>query len=232
MIDQIISTVGDFMSSLSPTIIYRYRLLMVLLCAFNALLLLFLLFRTPASIRRRDRFFLSALADIVADRFAEDAGKAFSNALNSRFPVDDDTDPRNKISGRWHVPIIGMTLDIRKERGFWRADIEGHYCGHSYADNTVMRYLDNETFDKNLYTAQGKRYWTVAYDELLDTLFIPELDMTFIRQPDTPVPDMRVQIMDVVSDEPQGHEQLHEPGAAFEELSETPGRENGNEPEK
>ena len=56
--------------------------------------------------------------------------------------------------------------------------------------------------------------------------------MTFIRQPDTPVPDMRVQIMDVVSDEPQGHEQLHEPGAAFEELSETPGRENGNEPEK
>ena len=63
-------------------------------------------------------------------------------------------------------------------------------------------------------------------------LFIPELDMTFIRQPDTPVPDMRVQIMDVVSDEPQGHEQLHEPDAAFEELSETPGRENGNEPEK
>lgn len=219
------------MSSISPAIVYRYPVFMVLLCALNALLLLFLLFRTPASIRRRDRFFLSALADIVADRFAEETGKALTKALNSRFPID-ETDPRNKIRGRWRVPIVGITLDIHEERGFWRADIDGNHCGRSYADNTVMRYLDNETFDKNLYTAQGKRYWTVAYDELLDTLFIPELDMTFIRQPDTPVPDMRVQIMDVVSDEPQGHEQLHEPGAAFEELSETPGRENGNEPEK
>lgn len=232
MIDQIISTVGDFMSSLSPTIIYRYRVLMVLLCAFNALLLLFLLFRTPASIRRRDRFFLSALADIVADRFAEDAGKAFSNALNSRFPVDDDTDPRNKISGRWHVPIIGMTLDIRKERGFWRADIEGHYCGHSYADNTVMRYLDNETFDKNLYTAQGRMYWTIAYDELFDTIFIPEMDMTFSRFPDTPVPDMRVLVKDVALAEPKIQEQSQKPEATLGELSETPFKETVNEPEK
>ncbi len=56
MIDQIISTLGDFMSSISPAIVYRYPVFMVLLCALNALLLLFLLFRTPASIRRRDRF--------------------------------------------------------------------------------------------------------------------------------------------------------------------------------
>lgn len=231
MIDQIISTVGDFMSSISPAIVYRYPVFMVLLCALNALLLLFLLFRTPASIRRRDRFFLSALADIVADRFAEETGKALTKALNSRFPID-ETDPRNKIRGRWRVPIVGITLDIHEERGFWRADIDGNHCGRSYTDNTVLRYLDNEIFDKNIYTAQGRMYWTIAYDELFDTIFIPEMDMTFSRFPDTPVPDMRVLVKDVALAEPQGHEQLHEPDAAFEELSETPGRENGNEPEK
>ena len=232
MIDQIISTLGDFMSSLSPAIVYNYRVIIVLLCALNALLLLFLLFRTPASIRRRDRFFLSALADIVAERFAEDTGKALTKALNSRFPIDEETDPRNKIRGRWRVPIIGITLDIHEERGFWRADIDGSHCGHSYTDNTVLRYLDNEIFDKNIYTAQGRRYWTIAYDELFDTIFIPEMDMTFSRFPDTPVPDMRVLVKDVALAEPKIQEQSQKPEATLGELSETPFKETVNEPEK
>jgi len=231
MIDHIISTIGDLLSSLSPAIIYNYRVIIVLLCALNALLLLFLLFRTPASIRRRDRFFLSALADIVADRFAEDTGKALTKALNSRFPID-ETDPRDKIRGRWRVPIIGITLDIHEERGFWRADIDGNHCGRSFTDNTVLRYLDNEIFDKNLYTAQGRICWTIAYDELLDTIFIPEMDMTFSRFTDTPVPDMRVLVKDVEFAEPKIQEQPQEADATLEEPSETPFKETVNEPEK
>lgn len=75
-------------------------------------------------------------------------------------------------------------------------------------------------------------YWTIAYDELFDTIFIPEMDMTFSRFPDTPVPDMRVLVKDVALAEPKIQEQSQEPEATLEELFETPFKETVNEPEK
>ena len=238
MIDQIISTVGDFMSSISPAIVYRYPVFMVLLCALNALLLLFLLFRTPASIRRRDRFFLSALADIVAERFAEDTGKALTKALNSRFPIEEETDPRDKIRDEWRDPVTGITLRIYEERGYWRADISGIDYKGIYHDCTVLRYMDSETFDKNLYMGNGKKYWTFAYDGVLDTIFIPELGMTMRRKSTFPERTLRAGITDAVDSilsdvsieaEP---EQPQEADATREELSETTFKETVNEPEK
>ncbi len=238
MIDQIISTVGDFMSSISPAIVYRYPVFMVLLCALNALLLLFLLFRTPASIRRRDRFFLSALADIVADRFAEDTGKALTKALNSRFPIEEETDPRDKIRDEWRDPVTGITLRIYEERGYWRADISGIDYNGIYHDCTVLRYMDSETFDKNLYMGNGKKYWTFAYDGVLDTIFIPELGMTMRRKSTFPERTLRAEITDAVDSILSDVSIEAEPGqpqeadATLEELSETPFKETVNEPEK
>ncbi len=238
MIDQIISTLGDFMSSLSPAIIYNYRVIIVLLCALNALLLLFLLFRTPASLRRRDRFFLSALADIVADRFAEDTGKALTKALNSRFPIEEETDPRDKIRDEWRDPVTGITLHIYEERGYWRADISGIDYNGIYHDHTVLRYMDSETFDKNLYMGNGKKYWTFAYDGLLDTIFIPELGMTMRRKSTFPertlrsdITGMVAHIMQDVTMEPET-DQPQKAEATLEGLSETPFKETVNEPEK
>lgn len=238
MIDQIISTVGDFMSSISPAIVCRYPVFMVLLCALNALLLLFLLFRTPASIRRRDRFFLSALADIMADRFAEETGKALTKALNSRFPIDDETDPRNKIRDEWRDPVTGITLHIYEERGYWRADISGIDYNGIYYDHTVLRYMDSETFDKNLYMGNGKKYWTFAYDGVLDTIFIPELGMTMRRKstfpektPHSEIAGMVGHIMQEVEMAPET-DQLQKADATLEGLSETPFKETVNEPEK
>ena len=238
MIDQIISTVGDFMSSISPAIVYRYPVFMVLLCALNALLLLFLLFRTPASIRRRDRFFLSALADIVADRFAEDTGKALTKALNSRFPIEEETDPRDKIRDEWRDPVTGITLRIYEERGYWRADISGIDYNGIYHDCTVLRYMDSETFDKNLYMGNGKKYWTFAYDGVLDTIFIPELGMTMRRKSTFPERTLRAEITDAVDSILSDVSIESEPGqpqeadATLEELSGTPFKKTVNEPEK
>lgn len=181
MIDQLLYTIGDFLSSLNPAIMFRYRVLVVLSGAAIALMLLLILFRIPSRLGRRDRSFLAALSDCMADRFGDEAGKAFSDSLKARDRVSEE-DPRERIRGKWCSLAENINVRIYCGTGYWRADISGTDDPFAYSECTVLRYMDAETYDKNLYTAQGKRFWTIAYDELLDIIFIPELGTELRRK--------------------------------------------------
>ena len=119
-------------------------------------------------------------AERLVDRFAVAVGNAFRDALNNRSEII-PPDPREKLCGVWIDELTDTRYYVTKRGSYYATYAESKGIPEINFEMSLLRYIDCDTYDKELYTAYGKRYRILAYDEVADSLLIAELGLILYR---------------------------------------------------
>lgn len=121
-------------------------------------------------------------ADYVSEKMGETVGRKFDEALNA--PVMVSPDVRKTMVGSWQA---------NNADSFRIDDCDGYYkmstfelpsCKCYQWLKFVLRASSAEDDRYNLVFADGNEVIILAYSEKTDTIYIPEMDVTFKRCPD------------------------------------------------
>ncbi len=119
-------------------------------------------------------------AERLVDRFAAAVGDAFRYALNNQSDII-PPDPREKLCGVWIDELTDTRYYVTKRGSYYATYAESKGIPEINFEMSLLRYIDCDTYDKELYTAYGKRYRILAYDEAADSLLIAELGLILHR---------------------------------------------------
>lgn len=135
-----------------------------------------------AGCRNKWKMRISKFADYLGEKVGITMGQEFDKVLNA--PVMVEPDVRKKMVGSWQTNNSD-SFRIDDCDGFFKMSVfELPSCKRYQWLNFVLRSSLADTDRKNLVYADSDEILSLAYSEKSDTIYIPEMNLTFKRCPD------------------------------------------------